>query len=406
MKVSIIIPMYKVEKYIEECLVSVLSQKGVDFEVICVDDASPDGCDMIVQRYQSEHDNLRLIINDTNMGLSSARNIGLIEAKGDFVWFVDSDDYIEEDCLASLTNKMMEDCLDILYFNKTYFRDEDGERIIKCNDEKKIGWENAVEGKELFAKFMSENCFKSMNAYTQFFRKDFLIDNNLKFFDGIVHEDYLFFFQCAMKARRVANMDKSNYYYRLRNDSITGVMNPLRKQSIFVNYCEVIDFWKNHSFNEKYSEAIGIFASHLYRQCVEYRDMYSGSDRLQFLDDACKCIYDNFMNCNYKTYVSISEEEMDRIKKGKSVWIYGTGKVAKELMELLHKLRISIDGVLVTKKDIENSVFYGWKVYEINEAPIPKDAIIIIASGKKFKAEMENTVTALGYTNFVHAVKN
>ena len=99
MKLSIIIPMYNVEPYIEKCLLSCLNQNipHADYEIIVVNDGSPDGSLGIARRIASTVDNM-LIVSQENGGLSAARNKGLSYAKGEYVWFVDSDDWIEENC--------------------------------------------------------------------------------------------------------------------------------------------------------------------------------------------------------------------------------------------------------------------------------------------------------------------
>ena len=102
-QLSIIIPIYNVEKYINECLKSIYDQKVCDddFEIIAVNDGTPDKSMMIVEKYALEHDNLR-IINKVNEGVASARNVGIAKAIGNYIAFVDADDYIEKDSLENI----------------------------------------------------------------------------------------------------------------------------------------------------------------------------------------------------------------------------------------------------------------------------------------------------------------
>lgn len=120
MLLSIIIPVYKVEKYLRKCLDSCVNQDipKDQYEIIAVNDGSPDNCQSILEEYEREYDNVR-ILKQENQGLSKARNNGLDIAKGDYVWFVDSDDWIEENCLSEIIAKLdnSPDILQIQYCN-------------------------------------------------------------------------------------------------------------------------------------------------------------------------------------------------------------------------------------------------------------------------------------------------
>ena len=113
---SIIVPVYNVEAYIAECLNSLVNQNYQDYEIIVVDDGSPDGSMIIADDIAKKSDKIK-IMHKENGGLSSARNFGLEHASGQYIWFVDSDDRIETDCLAQLVERMKKYDLDILSFN-------------------------------------------------------------------------------------------------------------------------------------------------------------------------------------------------------------------------------------------------------------------------------------------------
>lgn len=109
MKLSIIIPIYGVEKYIEKCILSCVNQKGLkigtDFEIICVNDGTKDKSAKIAKYIASKYEGIT-VIDQKNQGLSAARNTGLYAAKGEYIWYVDSDDYIKENCLRDLCDKL------------------------------------------------------------------------------------------------------------------------------------------------------------------------------------------------------------------------------------------------------------------------------------------------------------
>ena len=128
-QLSIIIPIYNVEKYINECLKSIYDQKVCDddFEIIAVNDGTPDKSMMIVEKYALEHDNLR-IINKVNEGVASARNVGIAKAIGNYIAFVDADDYIEKDSLENIF-KFLYDSTDDLIVLKTKYPDINEETV-------------------------------------------------------------------------------------------------------------------------------------------------------------------------------------------------------------------------------------------------------------------------------------
>ncbi|GHV57539.1 hypothetical protein FACS1894182_06640 [Bacteroidia bacterium] len=118
-RLSIIIPFYNIEKYISQCLESVYSQDipESDYEVICVNDCSPDNSRDIVLEYQQQHDNLILIEHEENKKQGGARNTGLRAARGEYVWFIDSDDYIRPNCIKHLLDTLDKNDLDLVFFD-------------------------------------------------------------------------------------------------------------------------------------------------------------------------------------------------------------------------------------------------------------------------------------------------
>ena len=399
MKISLILPVYNVESYLAECLHSLIKQDIDDYEIICIDDKSPDNSIKILEQYRESCSKIKIIRNKKNMGLSTSRNIGLRAARGKYILFVDSDDYIKPNILGKLYERMEKDKLDILYFNKKSFTDNEN-IVAKKIYNKKFGESEILNGRQMFTKYMLNWSFKSMNAYTQFFRTNFLRDNNLYFYDGLVHEDYLFFFNAAMKAKRVGNMDKVLYYYRVRSDSITGTVTPLRKQSMFVSLMEVVNYWKNNSFSEEENKAIENFCTVLHRGCEEYRIQTNGRDELLLSDSTNKFLYRNIMNSKY---VYITEKEWNKVKKAKRVWLYGAGKVANELIRMMVDRGITIQGVLVTADD--GTLFYGWKKISIDTVDFTDEDLIIISTAGKYKKEMEQKLKSLHVKKYICAAK-
>lgn len=189
MNLSIIIPVYNVEKYLRKCLDSCLNQdvSAEEYELICINDGSPDDCDKILEEYALNYRNLR-VITQINQGLSVARNKGLSYARGRYVWFVDSDDWIEPGAVQSICNIIKTEnnkgnVIDIVQigFQNVY------EDTLTVNVPSIPFWYGSVTGIE----YMN---MKGLPTPAQFniYRRDLLINNNLWFKDGILHEDIEF----------------------------------------------------------------------------------------------------------------------------------------------------------------------------------------------------------------------
>lgn len=214
MILSIVIPVYNVEKYIEKCLFSCLSQDLPfnDYEIIVVNDGSLDNSRNLIQGIKDRYDNIS-IIDQENKGLSEARNTGFKKAKGKYVWFVDSDDWIEANCLGHICGYLNED-LDILQLQYRLVYENTGvekEIPVCCIGGVKSGLQVIRQG--------------GLPAPVQFsiFRSQFLKDNNLSFVPGIFHEDSEFKPRATYLANKITSDTVVCYNYLQRNSgSITS----------------------------------------------------------------------------------------------------------------------------------------------------------------------------------------
>lgn len=221
-KVSVIVPIYNVEKYIEECLLSLLNQTLRDIEIICVNDGTPDDSMRIVKKYKKQDKRIK-IINQKNMGIGAARNRGLQVAQGEYIYFLDSDDWLDKGGLKKLYEVAVSKKLDVLYFNgetiyeseqiKKEFPQYEGyyQRNIKC---KRI-----MDGQSMFKQMYTNGAFRS-STIVQFFKKSFLEDNKILFPVGIIHEDEEFSLKAIIYANRTYHINKDFYKRRIRDNSV------------------------------------------------------------------------------------------------------------------------------------------------------------------------------------------
>ena len=198
-KVSVIIPVYNVKKYLHQCIDSVLCQEYSDFEIVLVDDGSTDGSGEICDEYAAR-DTRITVVHQPNGGLSGARNRGLKEATGTYVCFLDSDDYWEnEHFLSSLTGSAL------------------GKDLIPVGDE-------LPEGKdELFAYLINHGQFTA-SACTKMVKRELLTANDIFFREGVTSEDIEWSGKVLMRSKSAVYVDVSGYIYRQRENSITSTM--------------------------------------------------------------------------------------------------------------------------------------------------------------------------------------
>ncbi|MCD7850494.1 MAG: glycosyltransferase [Parabacteroides sp.] len=223
MKLSIIVPVYNVEQYLETCLQSLYQQSFSTecFEVVIVNDGSTDNSMDIVRRYMGIYDNIRLI-EQINQGLSVARNNGAMQAVGDYLLFVDSDDFLFSDSIPSLLSKALDNDLDVL---RAEYQNcgEEGTLLRQTKLRlSKVEYENRlIDGDLLYQHVLSEEFFVPLFLI----KRSFFLSNNLSFEEGRYFEDIIFTLQLSLAAKRVMYVSDVFYVYRLRNNSITHSIN-------------------------------------------------------------------------------------------------------------------------------------------------------------------------------------
>lgn len=221
MKFSIIIPVYNVESYLVQCLDSVLEQTLKDFEVICVNDGSTDNSLQILEKYASKDERIK-IINQENQGLSCARNSGIKEASGDYLFFLDSDDWIEPNTLEILSKSVSDE--DFIAFNgRRFFEDGTVEELDEGVSELELtGW-------DYYNKYaLKPHKFHFVCVVLRLYKREFLLEHNLFFEKGIYHEDNLFTPIVCYYAKKVKVIPDSLYVYRIREGSISQTANKKR----------------------------------------------------------------------------------------------------------------------------------------------------------------------------------
>lgn len=224
-KVSVIIPVYNVAAYLPSCLDSVINQTLKEIELVCVNDGSPDNCLDILEEYAKRDSRIVIVDLKENKGLSVARNEGMARARGEYIYFMDSDDLITPDAMEKLYERVTQNQLDIVYFEgDTVF---DTEKLAKENAFS-IKWcvrtkayTGVKTGKELLLEMYDNGDYKAP-VWIQFIRRAFCEEAQLSFVPGLLFEDILFTIEGMLKASRVEHVFEKYYIRRVREGSITS----------------------------------------------------------------------------------------------------------------------------------------------------------------------------------------
>lgn len=277
MKLSIIVPIYNVAPYLRKCVDSLLAQDISNYEIILVDDGSPDECPQICDEYADTHSRIH-VIHQENAGLSAARNAGLAVAQGEYIWFVDSDDYVEPNVLGALMEQIERDHLDVLRFRYQNVR-ESGEAFAPYKDMTNYNDYSStpVNGLTFLNERMSNQCYA-----WQFILRSSLCNAEL-FTPGIYFEDTDWTPRMLLRAERVASTELIVYNYLWREGSITLSQKDVQKQRKQLhdklNLLEKLNTWGNQVADRRWFDGmisglviniVGIIASTFYAERRDY----------------------------------------------------------------------------------------------------------------------------------------
>ncbi len=211
--ISVIVPVYNVEKYLDECVESIVNQTYNNLDIILVDDGSPDKCPEMCDQWAKRDERIR-VIHKENGGLSSARNAGLERATGEYIIFVDSDDEISVDCIERLSATLKEEQYDVVVGDILTIGDD----VLRRKLSLKLADGTILRGKEI------ENTYRkdwNMIAQNKLYRSDFIRKQGLHFKEGLIHEDELWSLQVACLAQSLRAVNSLTYIYYVREGSLT-----------------------------------------------------------------------------------------------------------------------------------------------------------------------------------------
>ena len=285
-KVSIIVPVYGVEKYIDKCLDSLVKQSLKEIEIIVVNDGTKDNSQKIIDKYVKKYpDKIKSYIKE-NGGQGSARNYGLKKAMGEYIGYVDSDDFVEKDMYKKLYNKANENDYDIVVCgNYNVSEDYKTKNIDTFTNDYNTDLENVFFGK--------------MAVWNKIYKRDILIKNKLEFKEKVWYEDLAFTLKTVMNSNTFAFIDEPLYDYLIREGSIMNNSNVQRNLEILDAFNDILSYIKHNKKEEYFSKIEFLAIDHIYISAIVRVLKAEGDDKVK-RETINKLI--DYMNTNFPDY--------------------------------------------------------------------------------------------------------
>lgn len=287
-KYSFVVPAYNVEEYLERCINSIICQTYTDYEIIIIDDGSTDNTGKIADRVQAQNTNKIEVVHQKNKGLGGARNSGIDVARGEYIVFVDSDDYISCNMLEIATKFIEKNDLDIFVFDFLVVSDGAFED------------EYADENFEMISiqRYLAE-C--GVNACNKIYKTSIFKDNNIRFPEKQLYEDVATTPMTALHCSNIGKVDTKLYYYYQREGSIINTNQGSRIYELHKGFDSVIEYYRNEGAFEKYSkelEYLAIIHALYYSSVRVYLALYNTEELVKMRDYVMQ-MFPNYLDNDY-----------------------------------------------------------------------------------------------------------
>lgn len=291
-KISIIVPVYNVEDYLEKCLKSLVEQTIKEIEIIVVNDGTKDNSQEIIDKFVKKYPKKIKSYIKKNGGLSSARNYGLKYATGDYIAFVDSDDYVEPKMYEKMYNKALSNDFDIVVCDLYYVYDD---KKVKAES----NLDNDIYGKDEIKRSMI-NIYPA--AWNKIYKKD-LFDYNIRFKDKVWFEDVEFLYRLISKVDSIGVLHESFYNYVQRDGAITKTFDD-RLYHYIDNWNGILEFYKKNKIYDDYKlELEYCYVRYLYATFIKSASNFTDVKLYeQAVNEAIKNVKSNFPNYRKNKY--------------------------------------------------------------------------------------------------------
>ena len=346
-KVSVIIPVYNVESYVEACISSVLNQTLKEIEIICIDDGSTDNSCSIIEKYQANDDRVKLFHKE-NGGLSSARNYGMKVATGKYIFLLDSDDYIAPNALEVLYIRAEKDNLEVCDFNATAFFETEQDKINHSNYidyyKRNAEYHGVYTGLSFLCEMLKNKDYKP-SAWLHLINRQYYVDNNIYFYEGIIHEDNEFSYNLLKKANRAGYIPEVLYNRRIHSDSIiTTAKSSKNVYGLFVAYLEMLNDLLNNNIPESETLNIELLIKNLSNSIFDvYRKIDDKNMDSVFTSNFSNKILFNVLFVNVFKHMQAELEKKEKEKNSSISW--KIGRFVTFIPRKIKKLLINDGGI-------------------------------------------------------------
>lgn len=285
MKVSVIVPVYNTEKYLKNCIDSLLKQNFEDYEIIVINDLSPGNAEEIINSYNDKK--IVYIKNKTNKGIGYNRNLGIKKAKGEYVCFIDSDDYVKEDFISKMYNYSKENNLDLCVCDYVNV-DEEGNKLKEFNLS-----DFCITNYEENNKIL---CEINLAPWNKLYKKDMLVKNKIEFSETLKYEDLSFVALSIKNSKKIGKINEQLNYYTIHKNSETTT----RDKRVF-DIFKQLDIVRNEYKSGKYLDELTV--SVLLNYTIQQRYQIDKDTQSKFIDDAFKYLNDNNIDYKHSEYI-------------------------------------------------------------------------------------------------------
>lgn len=418
MDLSIVVPVFNVERFLHKCIKSILKQNGFTYEIILVDDGSTDGSGLICDWYSSMYPNIKTI-HKLNGGSTSARSAGIRIANGKYIGFIDSDDWIDSnmyvDFIAFLESHLDVDvCIGCM---KRSYQDGREKLIFKKEKASIIDVEKALDEMINMRIYRWEMCDK---IYRMDLLRDVVFDDRIR-----VGEDLSNNWEIFKKVRKVYYNPLNRYHYRFNPDSIS-VKKRIEDNTMWIvlgkmltdTYCLKDAYYLNRKILYKYVSTVIAYIGEMFfyneriykKNIIEIQDdvrmklvIYDKSILPEKMRRGIGYVMSSYSYCR-KYFINVFTNMEIVIKKtfavNKIVYIYGTGAVGKYVKFILTRNGLTCCAFIVSDGENKTNEFYGSDVIFLSEV-VNKDVVILLAMNQRNQDYIKIKLKKLGYSNVI-----
>lgn len=401
-KFTVVVPIYNKAKYVVRCLESLREQSLTEFEIICIDDGSTDSSNQLVRECMVKDERIILLENEENRGVSYSRNCAISNARGEYIFFLDADDYLHPQTLEQYYNEINAVDADMLFFN--FVIQKESMYRQSCDEGIRGIYPRIYNGQELLEEFARNNEF-FLYACMVAYKKKFVWQNKLRFDSLICGEGGDFILSALCLAEKVIVSQYKGYVYCLNDDSVNTATD-IVTEALYgqvVQYVHMMQKASESSHPEHICTFLDWYKIKIKAATLNLSDKMASSIKLRLPNDYFRHVWSLLSDIGEDTgEVLFSDEDMEVLKKEKAVLIYGAGREIFETLNLLNRLRIELQGIVVTQKIGNPEVLFGHRVHEIKELmQFNSHTLVLITAHSQHQSVIAAELETRGFHRYI-----